>query len=318
MPETQIIDGKAIAQQVRSEVKVAVDLIREKWGKTVTLAVILVGERRDSATYVSMKNKACVECGIKSRMIKLPDTSTQEEIEGHVARLNADNEVDGILVQLPLPSHIDEPSVLKLIDWHKDVDGLHPTNIGHLALRDHEPCFKPCTAKGIVELLKRSKVDLPGKTAVVVGRSNIVGMPVSLLLQQENCTVIMCHSRTKNLSEVVKQGDIVIAAIGKPKFINADWLKEGCVVIDVGINSVDDPTMQKGYRLVGDCDYQSCFPKCSLITPVPGGVGPMTVALLVQNASASRILRLAKNYKDGILSTEWPFEVPALKFIDYL
>eukprot|EP01066_Platyproteum_vivax_P015865 Platyproteum_vivax@DN6952_c0_g1_i3.p2 len=302
-----LIDGKKTSQEVRDEVKQAVSLIAEKFNDKPTLAVILVGERKDSASYVGMKKKACDEVGIVSRLIKVDENITQKKLEEYVDDLNKDLEVDGILVQLPLPKHINEAAVLKFIDWHKDVDGLHPTNVGHLALRGHSTAFKPCTAQGCIELLKRYNVAISGKTAVVLGRSNIVGLPVGLLLQQEDATVTTCHSKTPDLGAVCRQADIIIAAIGKANLLKADMIKEGCAIIDVGINPVDDPTTKKGYRLVGDADFEDCKQKAGFITPVPGGVGPMTVACLMQNTAIACVLRVRKTHKDD---TVWPINIP--------
>uniref|UniRef100_A0A0G4FB29 Uncharacterized protein n=1 Tax=Chromera velia CCMP2878 TaxID=1169474 RepID=A0A0G4FB29_9ALVE len=296
MADPKIIDGKAIAQTIRTEIKEQVDKIIGEHGaeQKPKLAVVLVGDRKDSATYVGMKEKACAECGIESVLIRMPAEVTQEDVQAKVKELNADDSVDGILVQLPLPSHMKEKEVVQFIDAGKDVDGLHPLNMGHLALRDHNPLFKPCTAQGCVELLKRSGVDLNGKDVTVVGRSNIVGMPVSLLLQKENATVTMCHSRTKDLPGKCRQADIVVAAIGKTQFVKGNWMEEGAIMIDVGINSIEDKSKKSGYRLVGDCDYDTCKEKCSLITPVPGGVGPMTVAILMENTLKGRLHKLGK------------------------
>ncbi|CEM02553.1 unnamed protein product [Vitrella brassicaformis CCMP3155] len=294
-----LIDGKKTAQDIRNEVKAEVEKMVAEHNQHPKLSVILVGGRRDSSTYVGMKERACKECGIESEVIRMPDTVSQAEVMDKVRELNADPNVDGILVQLPLPSHMVEREVLELIDWFKDVDGLHPLNVGNLALRDHTPMFKPCTAEGCIELLRRYNVKMSGADAVVVGRSNIVGMPISLLLQQENATVTMCHSRTKDLPGQCRKADIIVAAIGKANFIKGDWVKDGAVIIDVGINGVDDPTSAKGYRLVGDVDFEECKGKAKLITPVPGGVGPMTVALLMKNTASSRLYKLSAPQTNG-------------------
>ncbi|KAF4663463.1 Neuropathy target esterase [Perkinsus chesapeaki] len=279
----QIIDGKKVAEEVRAELKQLGEEMQASHGVTPGIAVILVGERPDSATYVRMKKKAAAEVGFISREKLLPDTCSEEEVLAAVSRFNADPEVHGILVQLPLPPHISEQKVLGRIMIEKDVDGFDPANIGALALKGVEPKAISCTPYGVIELLRRYKIEMAGKNAVVVGRSNIVGMPVALLLIHENATVTVCHSKTKDLPEVVRRADIVVAAIGRAKFIKGDWVKEGAVVIDVGINSVEDSTKKSGYRLVGDVDYDEVKEHCSYITPVPGGVGPMTIAMLLKN-----------------------------------
>ncbi|KAF4683294.1 Neuropathy target esterase [Perkinsus olseni] len=286
----QIIDGKKVAQEVRAELKQLGEEMKATHGVTPGIAVILVGDRPDSATYVRMKKKAAAEVGFISREKVLPDTCSEEEVLAAVSRFNADPEVHGILVQLPLPSHISEQKVLGRIMIEKDVDGFDPANIGALALKGVQPKAISCTPYGVIELLKRYKIEIAGKNAVVVGRSNIVGMPVALLLIHENvasCHVTVCHSKTRDLPGVVKRADIVIAAIGRANFVKADWVKEGAVVIDVGINSVEDATKKSGYRLVGDVDYDNVKEHCSYITPVPGGVGPMTIAMLLKNTSPS-------------------------------
>ncbi|KAF4661871.1 Neuropathy target esterase [Perkinsus olseni] len=279
----QIIDGKKVAQEVRAELKQLGEEMKAAHGVTPGIAVILVGDRPDSATYVRMKKKAAAEVGFISREKVLPDTCSEEEVLAAVSRFNADPEVHGILVQLPLPPHISEQKVLGRIMIEKDVDGFDPANIGALALKGVQPKAISCTPYGVIELLKRYKIEIAGKNAVVVGRSNIVGMPVALLLIHENATVTVCHSKTRDLPGVVRRADIVIAAIGRANFIKADWVKEGAVVIDVGINSVEDATKKSGYRLVGDVDYENVKEHCSYITPVPGGVGPMTIAMLLKN-----------------------------------
>eukprot|EP01068_Selenidium_serpulae_P008878 Selendium_serpulae@DN5092_c0_g1_i1.p1 len=288
------IDGKSVAASVRQAVAVDVAARKAAGGGGPRLAVVLVGERKDSATYVGMKEKACVECGIESDVIRVPATITEDELLSKVRELNADPKVHGILVQLPLPSHIEEAKVVDCIDWRKDVDGLAPLNVGLLALKGRTPHCKPCTAEGAVELCRRYEVNMKGANVVVIGRSNIVGMPVALLFQQEDATVTMCHSRTTDLAGVCSKADIVVAAIGKANFVKADWVKEGAVVIDVGINSVDAPDAAKGYKLVGDVDYGHVASKCKLITPVPGGVGPMTVAILMRNTLAAFDVLAAK------------------------
>jgi 5,10-methylene-tetrahydrofolate dehydrogenase/methenyl tetrahydrofolate cyclohydrolase len=249
------------------------------------LAVVLVGSRPDSATYVRMKKRACAEAGIDDIGRDLPESASQQDVIDAVRALNADPRVDGILVQLPLPAHIDEAAVLEEIGQDRDADGLHPLNMGALVQRGRLPKAVACTPKGCIELLKRHSIPMSGRQAVVLGRSNIVGVPVAHLLLNENATVTICHSRTQDVAKAVSEADIVVAAIGKPNFVKGEWLKPGAVVIDVGINSVPDETKKAGYRLVGDVDFDSCVAsgKLSAITPVPGGVGPMTIAMLLSN-----------------------------------
>lgn len=283
---TKLIDGKAIAAEIRKEVKADVESLSE----TVPgLASVLVGERADSATYVRMKIKACKECSMNSIHKTLPATASEEQVLEIVRELNGDSSVHGILIQLPLPDHINEERVLSEVSIEKDVDGFHPLNIGKLAMRERKPLFTPCTPQGCIELLKRSNVEISGKEAVVLGRSNIVGLPVSMLLLHENATVTVAHSRTKDLPGIVRRADILIAAVGKAEMVKGDWLKAGCVVIDVGISSKPDPSRKSGYRLVGDVDFEDCAKYASLITPVPGGVGPMTIAMLLRNCADAAI-----------------------------
>ena len=280
----QLIDGTAIAKKVREEVKEKV-AARVAAGKSRPgLATVLVGDRVDSATYVSMKQKACAELGMESFHHHLSGKASQDEVEKLVKELNADPKVNGILVQLPLPSHIDEETILRAIDITKDVDGFSLINIGRLAQKGREPLFVPCTPYGCIYLLKEAGVQISGANAVVLGRSNIVGMPAALLLIAENATVTVCHSRTKNIADVVRQADIVIAAIGKMEFVRGDWIKPGAAVIDVGINSKPDSTKKSGYRLVGDVNFEEAKDVAGFITPVPGGVGPMTIAMLMNNS----------------------------------
>ena len=291
------IDGKAIAQTIRTEIKDAVAELKTSTGKVPGLAVILVGERRDSQTYVRMKKKACEECGIASFGFDYPSDVTMETLSGKIADLNADPAVHGILVQLPLPEHIDEDAILTSIDPKKDVDGLHPLNTASLCSTSTHvgstkidwsdfttiPFHIACTPQGCIELLDRSSVELKGKNAVVIGRSNLVGLPVAMLLMHRNATVTIVHSKTNDVSGVVKKADVVVAAVGRAEMVKGDWIKDGAVVVDVGINSVDDPTAKRGYRLVGDVDYKAAKEKAGQITPVPGGVGPMTIAMLLRN-----------------------------------
>jgi len=279
----KLIDGKAIAAAVRQEVADEVAAIKEKTGTVPTLAVVLVGENPASQTYVASKGKACIEAGMGSITQRLPATATQAEVEELVRSLNADPEVNGILVQLPLPKGLNERPVLDLISINKDVDGFHPMNIGELVMKGRTPQFIPCTPAGCIELLVRSGVEIAGKDAVVVGRSNIVGVPVAALLQNADATVMTCHSKTKDLPEKVRGADIVVAAIGRPEFVKGDWIKPGAAVIDVGINAVPDATKKSGQRLVGDVEYGAACENAGWITPVPGGVGPMTIAMLLKN-----------------------------------
>lgn len=280
----ELIDGKAISQKVREEVKSAVADMKEKHGIVPGLAVILVGSRADSASYVRNKKKAASEVGFHSVDVTLPETVTQDELLKEVEKLNSDSTVHAILVQLPLPKHIDESSVLKAIRVDKDADGFSAENIGNLCLKGGDPPKAvSCTPAGIVELLQRSGVQVAGKDVVIIGRSNIVGMPVASLLQSMNGTVTVCHSRTVDMEGKIRQADIVVAAIGKPEFVRGDWLKPGCVVIDVGINAVPDASKKSGQRLVGDVNFEEAKLVASKITPVPGGVGPMTIAMLLRN-----------------------------------
>ncbi|OGO27322.1 MAG: bifunctional methylenetetrahydrofolate dehydrogenase/methenyltetrahydrofolate cyclohydrolase [Chloroflexi bacterium RBG_16_54_18] len=286
----QIIDGKAIAAQVREQVGLEVAEMIKAGIPQPGLATVLVGENPASKVYVSSKQKACAELGMQSFGYQLPATASQEEVESLVAELNADPKVNGILVQLPLPAGLIEEDVLKTISLEKDVDGFHPINIGRLAQKGRDPLFVPCTPYGCIFLLEKIGVKLDGANAVVLGRSNIVGMPAALLLVRENATVTICHSRTKDLPGVVRGADVLIAAVGRPEMVRGDWVKPGAVVIDVGINRIDDPTHPKGSRLVGDVCFDEVKEVASAITPVPGGVGPMTIAMLMRNtARAARI-----------------------------
>ena len=274
----KIIDGKAISLAIKDELKEKVAEYKNK-GIDITLAVVKVGNDPASAVYVRNKEKACEYVGINSRTLALPEETTQEELLNIVRELNEDDTVNGILVQLPLPKHIEESEVLLAINSTKDVDGFHPVNVGKMVIG--EDTFLPCTPAGIIEMLKRSDIDIEGKECVVIGRSNIVGKPMSLLMLKENATVTIAHSRTKDLKEVTKRADILVAAIGKPKFVTADYVKEGAVVIDVGMDRDENG------KLCGDVDFESVEPKVSAITPVPGGVGPMTVTMLLVNCLRS-------------------------------
>eukprot|EP00636_Phaeomonas_parva_P001062 CAMPEP_0118867436 /NCGR_PEP_ID=MMETSP1163-20130328/11043_1 /TAXON_ID=124430 /ORGANISM="Phaeomonas parva, Strain CCMP2877" /LENGTH=309 /DNA_ID=CAMNT_0006801847 /DNA_START=71 /DNA_END=1000 /DNA_ORIENTATION=+ len=279
-----IIDGNATSATMRAELAGHVQALQEEHGVVPGLAVVLVGARTDSATYVRMKKKAAAEIGLHSIDVDLEDTVSQEDLLMEVEKLNNDPAVHAILVQLPLPSHIDEAVILKAIAVEKDADGFSALNIGNLCLRGGDPPLAvPCTPAGCIELLKRYNIPISGKDCVVLGRSNIVGMPVAHLLQAENGTVTVIHSRTQDIPEKVGRADIVIAAIGRTEMVRGEWLKPGAVVIDVGINSKEDATRKRGYRLVGDCNFDECAAVASAITPVPGGVGPMTIAMLMKN-----------------------------------
>lgn len=282
-----LIDGKALAAQMREEVKQAIDKRIAEGKARPGLATVLVGENPASQTYVSSKRKACAEVGIESFAYELPADTPQAELEVLIQELNKNPKVHGILVQLPLPKHMNEQVVLDLINIEKDVDGFHPMNMGLLAMKGRTPHFVACTPQGVMEMLKCISVSLEGAQAVVLGRSNIVGIPVALLLIEANATVTVAHSRTKNLPEVCRQADILVAAVGRAQMVKGDWVKPGAVVIDVGINSVPDATKKSGYRLVGDVDTEAVEKVASAVTPVPGGVGPMTIAMLMKNTLKS-------------------------------
>lgn len=271
-----IISGKELSLKLKGELKDEVATFPEKYGRVPHLVVILVGEDAGSVSYVTGKAKACGEVGIRNTTIRRDVTITEQELLDLIKGLNADDEVDGILVQLPLPKHISEAKVIETISKEKDVDGFHPLNVA--ALWQKQDCVLPCTPKGIIKMLKQTGMDIKGKRAVVIGRSNIVGLPVSKLLLDENATVTIAHSRTQNLAELTRQAEILVVAIGRPKFVTADMVSEGTVVIDVGVNR--DPESGK---LCGDVDYAAIEPKATAITPVPGGVGPMTIACLMEN-----------------------------------
>lgn len=279
----QLIDGKSIALQVREAVAAEVARRTDTGKPKPGLATVLVGDRVDSATYVASKQKACRELGMESFHYALPTSVSQAELEDLVRKLNDDPAVSGILVQLPLPAHLDEERVLQLISLEKDVDGFSPINIGRLAQKGREPLFVPCTPSGCIYLLDQVGVQLEGANAVVLGRSNIVGMPTALLLTSRNATVTICHSRTQDLPHIVHRADILIAAIGRAEMVRGDWIKPGAAIIDVGMNEKADPTKKKGYRLVGDVNFDEAREIAGWITPVPGGVGPMTIAMLMKN-----------------------------------
>ncbi|GBF88914.1 hypothetical protein Rsub_01413 [Raphidocelis subcapitata] len=295
--EGATIDGKAVADQIRKEISASVALMKGKHGQVPGLAVVIVGERKDSQTYVRMKRRACAEVGFRSFDCDLPGDSTQQEVLDAVAKFNANPHVHGILVQLPLPKHIDEEAVLAAISVDKDVDGFHPLNIGKLAMKGREPLFTPCTPAGCLELLDRIGADLRGKRAVVVGRSNIVGMPVAMLLLKRNATVTICHSASVDMASIVREADVVVAAAGQAQMIKGSWIKPGAIIIDVGTNPIDDASRKLGYRLVGDADFDSCKKVAGAITAVPGGVGPMTIALLLKNTLTS-----AERFYEGKVS----------------
>ncbi|KAL3702296.1 hypothetical protein R1sor_020318 [Riccia sorocarpa] len=290
----EVIDGKRIAEDIRREIAQEVTILKEATGQVPGLAVVLVGNRVDSATYVRSKKKACAEVGFASYGVDLPEDATEEEVLSWVCKYNEDPAVHGILVQLPLPKHMNEEKVIGAVSVEKDVDGFHPLNVGKLVLQGRTPLFVSCTPKGCIELLLRSGVEIAGKQAVVIGRSNVVGMPAAILLQAHNATVTVVHSRTPNPAEITRRADIVIVAVGAAQLVRGDWIKPGAVVIDVGMNSLPDSTKKKGYRLVGDVCYPEAAKVASKITPVPGGVGPMTIAMLLQNTldSAKRTLKL--------------------------
>lgn len=282
---TKIIDGKAIAAELKKEIAAQVAAMIDADNEAPHLAAIIVGEDAASQTYVASKERACHDVGITSTIYRMPSVTSEKELIAMVDFLNNDPDIDGFIVQLPLPKHIDTNKIIERINPAKDVDGFHPRNIGLMQLG--LPTYLPATPFGIVELLKRSKVEVSGKHVVVLGRSNIVGTPVSVLLSRKsdygNATVTLCHSQTENLEEITKQADILIAAIGKPEFVKASMVKKGAVVIDVGIHRIEDLTTEKGYRLVGDVDFDDVVSEAGRITPVPGGVGPMTIVALLYN-----------------------------------
>ncbi len=280
-----MIDGKAVSEQVKKEIAEEVERIVAAGGKRPHLAAVLVGHDGGSETYVANKVKACEVCGFKSTLIRYEEDVTEEELLACVRRLNEDADVDGFIVQLPLPKHISEQKVIETIDYRKDVDGFHPINVGRMSIG--LPCYISATPNGIMELLRRYNIETQGKKCVILGRSNIVGKPMAMLMMQKSypgdATVIVCHSRSKTLREECREADILIAAMGQPEFVTADMVKEGAVVIDVGTTRVPDATRKSGFRLKGDVKFDEVAPKCSYITPVPGGVGPMTIVSLMKN-----------------------------------
>ena len=281
----QLIDGKAIAEQVKQEIAAEVAAIVKDGGKRPHLAAILVGHDGGSETYVANKVKACEACGFKSTLIRFEDNVTEGELLAKVHALNEDADVDGFIVQLPLPKHISEQKVIEAIDYRKDVDGFHPINVGRMSIG--LPCYISATPNGIMELLRRYRIETQGKKCVVLGRSNIVGKPMAMLMMQKACpgdaTVTVCHSRSRDLVKECREADIMIAAMGQPNFVKADMVKEGAVVIDVGTTRVPDATRKSGFKLTGDVKFDEVAPKCSFITPVLGGVGPMTIVSLMKN-----------------------------------
>ena len=290
-----IIDGKKIAAEIRAEIAADAARFAAEAGRAPGLAVVLAGENPASVSYVTAKERACAECGIRSFPVRLPATVSQEELLAEVERLNADPEVDGILVQLPLPKGLDEQAVIRAIAPEKDADGFHPVSLGKLLIG--LDTFVPCTPAGIIELLVRSGVETAGKRAVVVGRSNIVGKPVAALLARKgrggDATVTVCHTATRDLAAHTREADVLVVAAGRPGTIGAGMVKKGSVVIDVGVNRIPDPTRKSGHRLVGDVDFDAVAPVASLITPVPGGVGPMTITMLLANTVKAARLRRA-------------------------
>ncbi len=284
-----LLDGKATSAAIKEEIATEVEQHVTAGGKRPHLAAILVGDNGASLTYVNAKVKACEKVGFESTLVQLPSTISEEALLAEIDKLNTNPEIDGFIVQLPLPNHIDESKVTMAVAPEKDVDGFHPENIGKMAL--NLPTFLPATPYGILQLLKRYEIETNGKHCVVVGRSHIVGSPMSILMGRNNypgnCTVTLTHSRTKNLQEVCKSADILVVALGKPEFITADYVKDGAVIIDVGITRVADETKKSGFRLLGDVNFDEVAEKCSFITPVPGGVGPMTIASLLMNTLQS-------------------------------
>ena len=284
----QLIDGKATASAIKQEIAQEVKNILAAGGKQPHLAAVLVGHDGGSETYVKNKVIACEQCGFKSTLIRFEDTITEEELLKCVDQLNNDDDVDGFIVQLPLPKHIDEQKIIEAIDYKKDVDGFHPVNVGRMAIG--LPCFISATPLGIITLLKHYNIETSGKQCVVLGRSNIVGKPMAQLMMQKqygDSTVTVCHSHTKNIEDICRKADIIIAAIGIPNFVKKEMVKQGAVIIDVGTTRVKDDTRKSGYRLNGDVDFENVAPLCSYITPVPGGVGPMTICSLMKNTLAA-------------------------------
>jgi methylenetetrahydrofolate dehydrogenase (NADP+)/methenyltetrahydrofolate cyclohydrolase len=286
-----LLDGLATSRQIKTEIALSVEKLVREGGRPPHLAAVLVGDDGASLTYVTSKVKSCEEVGFRSSLIRKDDSVSEAELLELIAQLNSNDELDGYIIQLPLPKHVDEKKVLLAIDPRKDVDGFHPENVGRMVLG--LPCYLPATPGGIIELLRRYQVPTEGMHCVVIGRSHIVGLPMSILMQRNtspgNCTVTITHSKTKGLDELCRQADIIVAALGRPEFLKGDMVKDGAVVIDVGITRVSDATKKSGFRLLGDVEFSSVSPKCSFITPVPGGVGPMTIVTLLQNTLQARL-----------------------------
>ena len=280
-----ILDGKKTSKTILNEIKDEIN--QNSWKNKIGLAVIIIGNRSDSEIYVNKKIKACNYVGINSYKIQLENNVTNSELLNTIEDLNNDSNVHGILIQLPIPKHLNEEQILKKINYNKDVDGFHASNIGYLAMERREPLFIPCTPKGCFELLNRYNINVRGKNVVVIGKSNIVGMPMALLMMKHMATVTVCHIETKDITKHTKNADILIVGVGVPHLVKRNWVKEGVVIIDIGINTIDDPTKKSGYRLVGDVDYKEIKDIVSFITPVPGGVGPMTVSMLMKNTLIS-------------------------------
>lgn len=299
----QIIDGKDIARKIRDRIKIDVHKLNSETGLTPGLAIVQVGNREDSNVYVRTKLKFAKQLGMNAEIVNLPDTCTEQEVLSTVERLNGDSRVHGIIVQLPLDSQnpIDSSLATNAVSPEKDVDGINDINAGRLARGSLDTCFVPCTPNGCMELIKTTGFDVKGQNAVVLGRSKIVGSPMASLLTWNHATVTTCHSRTRNLPEVVRSGDVVVAAVGVPEMVKGNWIKPGAIVIDCGITAVPDPSKKSGQRLVGDCDYKACKEQASWITPVPGGVGPMTVAMLLHNTveSCKRVAKEQSFLKSG-------------------
>jgi methylenetetrahydrofolate dehydrogenase (NADP+)/methenyltetrahydrofolate cyclohydrolase len=286
-----LLDGLATSRQIKTEIALSVEKLVREGGRPPHLAAVLIGDDGASLTYVTSKVKSCEEVGFRSSLIRKDDSVSEAELLELIAQLNSNDELDGYIIQLPLPKHVDEKKVLLAIDPRKDVDGFHPENVGRMVLG--LPCYLPATPGGIIELLRRYQVPTEGMHCVVIGRSHIVGLPMSILMQRNtspgNCTVTITHSKTKGLDELCRQADIIVAALGRPEFLKGDMVKDGAVVIDVGITRVSDATKKSGFRLLGDVEFSSVSPKCSFITPVPGGVGPMTIVTLLQNTLQARL-----------------------------
>jgi len=294
----KIIDGKEVSKKIYEDLKKEISINKLK----PCLAVIIVGERKDSMTYVNMKHKKCLELGIESKLIKLSQLITQTELLNEIKELNTNNKVDGILVQLPLPDHIDKTTILESISIEKDVDGFHYSNMGKLAINTN-PFFIPCTPLGVMELFNYYNIELEGKHIVMIGKSNIVGLPLSLMLLNAEATVTVCHIKTQNIKDITRTADILISACGQPQMIKKDWIKDNVDIIDIGISPIKDETKKKGYRLVGDIDFENVKEKVNYITPVPGGVGPMTIAMLMKQTFMSAS-RKVENNKNTILNDE--------------